>query len=117
MTIGLGLASRKWAHALPQFVASYAGDTLWATAAFWTVSVISPRTNLTRRGLTAFTIAVAVEVSQLFHPRWLDAIRETRLGGWILGFGFLWSDLACYAAGVVLAIAVDKLIFSERATS
>jgi hypothetical protein len=87
---------------------------LWATAAFWTISLIIPGTNRIPRGLIALIISVAVELSQLFHPRWLDAIRETRLGGWILGFGFLWSDLACYAAGVVLAIAVDKLIFAER---
>ena len=67
-----------------------------------------------RRGLIAIVIAVAVEVSQLFHPAWLDEIRATRIGGWILGFGFLWSDLACYAAGVVLALAVDKLSFARR---
>lgn len=109
-TIGLGLASRGSAAALPEFVRTYAGDILWATAAYWGLSLVMPQAARARRALGAFGVAVAVEISQLFHPAWLDALRRTRPGGWLLGFGFLWSDLACYAAGVMLAMAVDSLL-------
>ena len=44
-------------------------------------------------------LSIAVELSQLYHAPWIDSIRQTTLGGLILGFGFLWSDLACYAVG------------------
>lgn len=30
----LGISSRRNAHVLPRFIAAYAGDTLWALAAF-----------------------------------------------------------------------------------
>jgi hypothetical protein len=110
LTIGLGLASRHWANALPGFVGTYVGDALWACAVYWAVAVVSPRARHIRRGLVALAIAVAVEVSQLFHPAWLDAIRATALGGRILGFGFLWSDLVSYVAGVGLAVLLDQLV-------
>jgi hypothetical protein len=110
LTIALGLASRRWADALPRFIGAYAGDTLWAVAAYWALSVASSRINRPLRALLALAIAVTVEVSQLFDPAWLEAIRQTRPGGWLLGFGFLWSDLACYAIGVVLALAIDQLM-------
>ncbi len=53
--------------------------------------------------------SVAIELSQLYHAPWIDSIRQTTLGGLILGFGFLWSDLACYAVGVVLGVLVDVI--------
>ena len=40
-----------------------------------------------------------IELSQLYHALWIDAIRNTTLGGLIIGFGFLWSDLVCYTIG------------------
>ena len=34
LTVVLGIGSRRYADFLPSFVAAYAGDTLWALAAF-----------------------------------------------------------------------------------
>ncbi len=53
--------------------------------------------------------AVAIDLSQLYHAPWIDSIRQTTIGGLILGFGFLWSDLACYALGVGLGVAIETL--------
>jgi hypothetical protein len=107
-TIALGLASRRFAGALPWFVGAYAGDTLWAVAAYWALATVRPGTSPMKRGLLALVISFAVEVSQLFHPAWLEAIRGVKLGGWLLGFGFVWSDLVCYAVGVALAVLIDQ---------
>jgi hypothetical protein len=49
-------------------------------------------------------LSIAVELSQLNHAPWIESIRQTTVGGLILGFGFLWSDLACYAVGVGLGV-------------
>ena len=46
-------------------------------------------------------------MSQLYHAPWIDAIRDTLPGALVLGYGFLWSDLACYAAGVALGAGVE----------
>jgi hypothetical protein len=62
----------------------------------------------------ALAFSAAIELSQLYHAPWIDSIRQTTLGGLVLGFGFVWSDLACYAAGVVLGILVERLGLHER---
>jgi hypothetical protein len=38
----LGIGSRRYAHVLPVFVAAYAGDTLWALAAFLGIGLVLP---------------------------------------------------------------------------
>ncbi len=103
----LGIGSRQYAHSLPRFIAAYAGDTLWALAAFLGFGLILRRQSTWRVALFAMTFSILIEVSQLYHAPWLDSIRHTILGGLILGFGFLWSDLACYAVGVGLGVAIE----------
>ncbi|MBT4968715.1 MAG: DUF2809 domain-containing protein, partial [Bacteroidetes bacterium] len=38
------------------------------------------------------------------------SIRETFIGGLVLGFGFHWEDLVCYTAGVLLALSADLIL-------
>lgn len=110
LTIGTGLASRRYAAFVPAFIARYAGDTLWATMVFWMLALGWRRAGTRRLAGAALAIAVAVECSQLYHAAWIDAIRLTRIGALVLGSGFLWSDLACYAAGIGLAALLDAQI-------
>jgi hypothetical protein len=42
IVILLGLFSRSYSGVLPVFVASYAGDTLWALTAFLGVGILFP---------------------------------------------------------------------------
>lgn len=113
-TIVAGLASRQWPAALPRFIALYAGDTLWAAMVVWLLALASPRASTTRLASTALALAVVVEVSQLYHAPWIDGIRGTRLGALVLGQGFLWSDLACYAVGVGLAASADAWLVRRQ---
>src|SRR5271157_1965115 len=105
----LGIGSRRYAHALPGFIATYAGDTLWALAAFFGFGVLLPKTSTQTIAILAMAFSVAIEFSQLYHAPWIDSIRQTTLGGLILGFGFLWSDLICYAVGVGLGLAIENI--------
>ena len=107
VTIAAGLASRDWDAALPAFISLYAGDTLWASMVVWLLAIVWPRASTARLASVALAIAVADELSQLYHAEWIDGIRATRLAALVLGQGFLWSDLVCYAAGVSLAAGVD----------
>jgi hypothetical protein len=110
LTIALGLASRRYADALPQFVAAYAGDALWAAMVFWIAAFIRPRAKTRTLAAISLGLSFVVELSQLYHAPWIDAIRATRLGALALGHGFLWSDLLCYAAGVAAAALIDLVL-------
>jgi hypothetical protein len=105
----LGTGSRRSGSILPEFIAAYAGDTLWALTAFLAIGVILPRASTRTVALLAFSLSVAVELSQLYHAPWIDSIRSTTVGGLLLGFGFLWSDLACYAVGVGLGVLMEVM--------
>jgi len=47
-------------------------------------------------------------LSQLYQPPWIHRLRDTTLGALTLGFGFKWTDLLCYAAGVALGAAGER---------
>jgi hypothetical protein len=107
MVAALGLASRRYAAVLPVFFAQYAGDTLWAMMVFIGIGFLAPAWSTFRLAAVALMVSYFVEVSQFYHAPWIDALRSTRVGGLILGYGFLWSDLACYTVGVTLAAGLD----------
>lgn len=100
----LGLASRKLGEHLPGFLAEYAGDTLWALLVFLLFGWLWPQASTFRIGMMTLLFAFAVEISQTYHAPWIDRLRGTTLGGLVLGFGFLWSDLVCYTAGMLIGM-------------
>ena len=117
LTIGAGLASRRYAEFLPGFIARYAGDALWATMVFWFLALAWRRAGTGRLAASAIVIAFAVEFSQLYRATWIDSIRETQIGALALGSGFLWSDLVCYAVGVCIAVVLDALLAGRKRRS
>jgi hypothetical protein len=114
LAIVVGLGSRRFGASLPGFVAAYAGDTCWAAAVYFFLLLLAPRLRPLHAAPIALAISYADELSQLYHAPWIDSLRATTLGGLILGFGFLWSDLICYTVGVALATAIDGLILALR---
>ena len=52
---------------------------------------------------------IGVELSQIYQAEWINAIRDTRIGGLILGFGFKGSDLLCYTLGCGLGVLGEFL--------
>ena len=107
LVIGPGLASRRYAAALPIFVARYAGDTLWAVMVFVGIGILAPRWSSIRTAVVALALSYSIEGSQLYHAPWIDTLRHTRVGGLVLGYGFLWTDIACYSVGVALAVVIE----------
>ncbi|WP_246582924.1 DUF2809 domain-containing protein [Clostridium simiarum] len=106
----LGIASRKFSYLLPKFLANYAGDVLWALMVFFGFRFILIKKSTYFVGIVAISFSYLIEISQLYHKPWIDAIRRTALGGLVLGYGFLWSDILCYTIGVAIGIILDKII-------
>jgi hypothetical protein len=106
----MGLASRRYREHLPSFLAEYAGDTLWALMVFLLVSAVLAGQPLMVRAAISLGLSFVVEISQLYHAPWIDSIRQTTLGGLVLGFGFLWSDLVCYSVGIAIGSLTEREI-------
>ena len=107
--IALGLASRRFSVFLPPFIATYAGDTLWALMVFLLFGWMFPAMATRRVALIALLFSVIIEISQLYSPPWLVYLRNLPLGALILGRGFLWSDLICYAIGIGFGVIAEKI--------
>lgn len=103
-----GLASRSGSPLLPALVKEYAGDTLWALAAYLSIAFIFSRLSIQKVAFIAGLFSFSVELSQLYHAGWIDQIRQFRLGGLLLGYEFLWSDLICYLAGISFGMLFES---------
>lgn len=109
IVIILGLLSRKIEN-LPEIISLYSGDILWALMVFLIISFIFNKKSTIFTISWAIIFSYSIEISQLYHEPWIDAMRNTTLGGLILGFGFLWSDLVCYTIGILIGIVIDIII-------
>ncbi|MEM7141856.1 MAG: DUF2809 domain-containing protein [Actinomycetota bacterium] len=100
VVLAAGLASRR-VEGVPSIVEDHAGDALWATAVVLGLAIVraAPAALLAAGGLG---IAVAVELTQLWTPSWLEDLRENDLAALVLGRGWLWGDLVRYAVGAAL---------------
>jgi hypothetical protein len=94
-----GLATKLYAGPLQSWVANSLGGVLYEV--FWCLAVlaVAPGADGKRVGAGVFAVTSLLEVLQLWHPPWLQAIRGTFPGAALLGTTFVWSDFAYYAAG------------------
>lgn len=110
VTMVLGISSRKFGAYLPEFLSTYAGDTLWALMVFWGFGFLSARTSTVKIMLAALAFSYMIEFSQLYQADWINNLRHTTLGGLVLGFGFLWSDLVCYTVGILAGAGSENAV-------
>lgn len=113
-TIALGLLSRSDSLTLPTFLATYAGDTIWALMVYWGFRMLLPAQSIFIAAILAVLFAFAIEILQLVQIPWIDAIRYTKIGGLILGYGFKFSDLVCYSVGVAIGAFADYLFHRQH---
>lgn len=109
LTMVLGLLSRKFMAYLPNLIAPYLGDALWATMVYFGFRFLFPKSKIKICFLIAIIFSFGIEISQLYQAQWINNIRATTLGALILGHGFLWSDLICYTIGVLIGYFIDKI--------
>ena len=105
----IALVVRRANGQTPNFFNTYFPDTAWTMAGYCLLGLLFDRSPLCNL-VGALAISYLVELSQLWHPAFLEALRATRLGGLILGYGFLWSDLICYTVGALLCFGVQLLV-------
>ncbi|MCY7919891.1 DUF2809 domain-containing protein [Bacillus vallismortis] len=112
MTIGLG--SRTFSSVLPDAVNPYLGDSLWAAMVFTGCAFLFQKMTTIMTGIISLSFCFFIEISQLYHADWIDQIRDTSLGGLVLGYGFLWSDIEAYTIGIALCSAMEFFVLGLK---
>lgn len=112
-TIVIGLLSR--ADFIPILIYPYLGDVLYALMVFFLLGLLFPSMHSIKLSLFAIIICFLIEVSQLYQADWINAIRNTRLGGLLLGYGFIWSDLISYLIGGLLGFSIELFLINKYA--
>jgi hypothetical protein len=111
--ITLGILSRK-ITGIPLFI----GDMLYAVLIYFGFRFLIIKSKKSTSLLLSLLFCFGIEILQLVQLDWLIAIRKTTLGYYILGQGFLWSDLICYVIGTLLAFLIDwKFIKTQNLNS
>ena len=111
-TIVLGLLSRH-IPGVPLFI----GDILWATMVYFMVRFLFINRTIKWVTIASVLFCYAIEFSQLYKAPWLDKLRHTVLGGLILGETFLWGDMLCYTAGIMIGIFIELLFRNNQKTN
>ncbi|MBO9128561.1 DUF2809 domain-containing protein [Bacillus sp. 165] len=109
IVVVLGLGSRKMADVIHDVLDTYLGDALWGLMIFIGVGFLFKETQTKFVALIGLVFCYSIESTQLYHAAWLDAIRQTTLGGLVLGYGFLWSDLVAYTLGIGTGVVIELL--------
>jgi hypothetical protein len=92
---------------MPGLVRTYGGDVLSATCIFFGVRYVAHRRTLAQCAAIGFIICVLIELQQLYTGTWLVHLRDDTPLGILLGHGFLRSDIACYAVGTSIGVAIS----------
>ena len=67
----------------------------------WLSHLAWPKCPAWQKASWVFGVTCALEVTQLWHPPFLDAIRSTFLGAALIGSTFVWMDFPYYLAGAL----------------
>lgn len=114
LVIGIGLTTRLPGIDWGPLVGKYLGSMLWGAMVYCLAGFMRPRWPVSVVALVAASIAVSVELSQLWHTPWLDGFRQTRLGVLLIGRFFAWADIATYLIGIIVAAGVDRSVGDSR---
>jgi hypothetical protein len=109
LMVFLGLASRRFGHFLPEFIAVNAGDVCWAMMVYFGFRFLKWNKSYLFVFSLSIVFSFGIEISQLYQAAWINQIRNIRIFGLILGKGFLYEDLVRYTFGLIIALMIDFL--------
>ncbi|PIF33665.1 uncharacterized protein DUF2809 [Flavobacterium sp. 9] len=110
MTIFLGIMSRK----IPQ-VPLIIGDFLYAVMIYFLIRILFPEKKILYIIITPLLICYSIEFLQLYQGNWMIGLRKTLFGRYVLGQGFLWSDILAYTFGIVVVSSIERIVLKYKA--
>lgn len=103
-------------HRIPALYLLYGGAAIWAATVYFLVALLLRSRPQKQVLLVAALVCALVEVSKLIHTPALDIFRLTPAGALMLGRIFAGWNFAAYAAGLMLAAILDRLLHGFAST-
>jgi prepilin signal peptidase PulO-like enzyme (type II secretory pathway) len=110
VVVPLGLATKRCHVGGLEWIAENVGGALYVVFFCLAAMLVWPRARAGVVALVVLLATCAVELLQLWHPPWLEAIRGTLPGALVLGSTFVWADFPWYFVGAVLGWGWMRLI-------
>lgn len=112
VVIAAGLVLRRFGYdlGLPFLVVKFGGSVLWGAMVYLLCALVAYRARPLTTASVAMAIAVAVELSRLYHLPSLDVFRLTTAGALLLGRVFSVWNMIAYAVGISAACLVEALL-------
>ncbi|OXB10897.1 hypothetical protein B0A81_02735 [Flavobacterium plurextorum] len=99
----LGILSRKIS-----FVPLWIGDFLYAIMIYFLVRILFTHKKAIFIIIYSLLICYSIEFLQLYQSDCITALRKTLFGRYVLGQGFLWSDILAYTFGITFIFLIEK---------
>jgi len=80
---------------------------------FFGFALILQNMSTFKVAIVSLLFTYSIEVSELFHPAWLDYLRSIKLFALILGFTFLWSDIVAYTLGISTGALIEWFLLRK----
>lgn len=95
------------------FASSWVHDSLGGIlyVIFWSLffSIIFQKTKSWKIAAIVFVITVLFEILQLWHPVFLEIIRDNFIGKAMLGTSFSWLDIVHYFIGLIISFYLIRI--------
>ena len=111
VTIMTGLLSRT--SIIPELIYPYIGDFLYALMFFFIIGFIFNKREPLQIALITISCCYSIELSQLYQADWINTIRSYKIGGLILGYGFLWSDIVSYTLSGLTGYFFESIYYKQ----
>ena len=114
LTMFSGLLSRRLTAYIPDIVDLFLGDALWALMIYFMIKMVFINFTPKKTAILGILFCFTIEFSQLYHSPWIDSIRSTAIGGLVLGYGFLWTDLVAYLIGIGVGVLIEVKVLRVK---
>ena len=91
---------------------SYLYTVLWASVWYFVLAMFI-RGKQSTLLMIALSVCIILELTQLYSAPWINELRATEVGGWLLGSVFRWEDLVGSVLGCALSWMVDTWIYKR----
>ena len=105
LIIFLGIMSRK-TNLFPLST----GDFLYAIMMYLLIRIVFINKKAYQIAFLSLITCYSIEFLQLYQSGWMLELRKTLFGRYVLGQGFLWTDILAYTFGVLIALLLESFI-------